>query len=131
MKITSDKLHIENLETSNSLKPNLKSKLFEAYLKTALQEIESEKSSRIEKSPNEVIYEKLNQSLILLEKISSLLSKGEISFSETLTISDYLITQTKEINALLKSLPESPVKKLFKDFCILLGVEAQKLKQIV
>ncbi|NPA40181.1 MAG: hypothetical protein GXO57_07045 [Thermodesulfobacteria bacterium] len=130
MKITPDKILSEKLTDLNSTKSVSKDKLFESYFKHALEEIEKNQSLNLTSSQSEVIYEKLNHGLKLLEKSFFLISQKGIKFSEVSTISDYLISQAKEINELIKSLPESSLKKLFKEFCLFLGVEAQKLKQM-
>ncbi len=125
MKIDSNFIYFINLTPKSQISKSINN-LFEKYLKLAISEIETKEI--LQKSERErihLVYEKLEKGSQILEKVS----QNKLDETSSETIGDFLLSQALEINKILKTFPESPLKELFNEWTFFIGVEAQKIKQ--
>lgn len=119
------KFHFElNFNTSGSISKQ-ENKVFEAYLKNALLELErADFLKQAEKEKLKYLSEKLDSSLALLDRVTKL----DLNFSTSATIGDLLLSQAYEMEKIAETLPEGGLKFLFKESALYIGLEAEKLR---
>lgn len=125
MKIDSKFIYPINFTTKSITSKRVKN-LFEEYFKLALSEIETkELLQKTQKEKFNLIYQKLEKSSELLEKLMN----KELDGASSETIGDFLLSQALEVNKILETLPESSFTNFLKDWIFFIGIEAQKIKQ--
>jgi len=125
MKINSKFIYPINFTTKSITSKRVKN-LFEEYFKSALSEIETkELLQKTQKEKFNLIYQKLEESSELLEKLVN----KELDGASSETIGDFLLSQALEVNKILETLPESFLTHFLKDWIFFIGIEAQKIKQ--
>ncbi|MCU4138551.1 MAG: hypothetical protein MW689_000340 [Thermodesulfobacteria bacterium] len=125
MKIDSKFIHSTNFTTKSITSKRIKN-LFEEYFKLALSEIEKkELLQKTQKERFNLIYQKLEESSELLEKLMN----KELDGASSETIGDFLLSQALEVNKILETLPKSSFTNFLKDWVFFIGIEAQKIKQ--
>ena len=125
MKIDSKFIYFLNFTTKSITSKRVKN-LFEEYFKSALSEIETkELLQKTQKEKFNLIYQKLEKSSELLEKLMN----KELDGASSETIGDFLLSQALEVNKILETLPESFLTHFLKDWIFFIGIEAQKIKQ--
>jgi len=125
MKIDSKFIYFLNFTTKSITSKRVKN-LFEEYFKSALSEIETkELLQKTQKEKFNLIYQKLEESSELLEKLVN----KELDGASSETIGDFLLSQALEVNKILETLPESFLTHFLKDWIFFIGIEAQKIKQ--
>ena len=125
MKIDSKFIYPINFTTKSIISKRVKN-LFEEYFKLALSEIEKkELLQKTQKERFNLVYQKLEESSELLEKLMN----KELDGASSETIGDFLLSQALEVNKILETLPKSSFTNFLKDWVFFIGIEAQKIKQ--
>jgi len=109
---------------STSSKGLKKDNLFEDYLKIALKELEAlENLKATEKQRISLLSQKVENALSLMEKIEQLDS------SSSRTLGEYLLSQALEIEKLAEGISQENLRKFYREYAVVIGVEAQKMLQ--
>jgi hypothetical protein len=109
---------------STSLKGKKAENLFEDYLKIALKELEAlENLKATEKQRISLLSQKVENALSLMEKIEQLDS------SSSRTLGEYLLSQALEIEKLAEGISQESLRKFYREYAVVIGVEAQKMLQ--
>ena len=109
---------------STSSKGLKKDNLFEDYLKIALKELEAlENLKATEKQRISLLSQKVENALSLMEKIEQLDS------SSSRTLGEYLLSQALEIEKLAEGISQESLRKFYREYAVVIGVEAQKMLQ--
>ncbi len=126
-------MDIKNLISTSEVNFNTKSpsskgkraeNLFEDYLKIALKELENiENLKATEKQRINLILQKVENALSLMENINQLDS------SSSKTLGEYLLSQALEIEKLAEQISQKDLRKFYREYAVVIGVEAQKMLQ--